>query len=206
MPSAITSRHGQPRNPVTAAAAPAQPAQRYPTITVTLRTLGPGRSWPSAKRSTNSCSVSQRRRSTSTRRAQNTMPPKPDRVIWEKVRNRAHAVTWGPCAAGTPLDSGDVDIMFPPLRYIPGQQYGGTARAPGISSTAGGTHTAEHQRALPALRASRVGAWPVVHQTFSVTVTQSGTLRVFFCYLENKSVRRWRSTLPVESLGSSLTK
>src|SRR5207244_7950564 len=196
MPSAITSRHGQPRNPVTAAAAPAQPAQRYPTITVTLRTLGPGRSWPSAKRSTNSCSVSQRRRSTSTRRAQNTMPPKPDKVILEKVRNRAHAVTRGPCAVGTSLDSGNVDIMFPPLRYIPGQQYGGTARAPGASYTTGSTHTAEHQRAL---RASRVSALPVVHQTFSVTVTQSGTLRVFFCYFENTSVRRRRATLPVES-------
>src|SRR5215813_13813661 len=113
MPSATTRRHGQPRNPVTAAAAPAQPAQRYPIITVTLRTLGPGRSCPSAKRSTNSCSVSQCWRSTSTRRAQNTMPPKPDRVIWEKVRNRAHAGTWGPWALGTLLDSGDVDIMFP---------------------------------------------------------------------------------------------
>src|SRR6266446_3305421 len=118
MPSAITSRHGQPRNPVTAAAAPAQPAQRYPTITVTLRTLGPGRSWPSAKRSTNSCSVSQHWRSTSTRRAQNTMPPKPDRVILEKVRNRAHAVTWGRCAAGRASESGGVDMLFPSLRGI----------------------------------------------------------------------------------------
>src|SRR5262249_30175770 len=123
-----TRRYGQPRNPVTAAAAPAQPAQRYPTITVTLRTLGPGRSCPSAKRSTNSCSVSQCWRSTSTRRAQNTMPPKPDRVIWEKVRNRVHAVTWGPCAAGTPLDSGDVDIMFLSLRSILGQQSLSAAR------------------------------------------------------------------------------
>src|SRR3989442_938054 len=160
MPSATTRRHGQPRNPVTAAAAPAQPAQRYPTITVTLRTLGPGRSCPSAKRSTNSCSVSQCRRSTSTRRAQNTMPPKPDRVIWEKVRNRAHAVTRGPCAAGTSLDSGDVDIMFPPLRYIPGQQCGGTARAPGASYTAGSTHTAARAARAACLACRRIAGGP----------------------------------------------
>jgi hypothetical protein len=43
-------------------------------------------------------------------------------------------------------------------------------------------------------------------QVEAIWVDSSNTSRVFFCYFENKSVRRRRSTLPVESLGSSLTK
>jgi len=52
--------------------------------------------------------------------------------------------------------------MFPSLRYIPGQQCGGTARAPGASYTAGGTHTAEHQRAARAacLACRRIAGGP----------------------------------------------
>jgi len=67
-------------NPVRAAVAPAQSANRYPTSAARLSTFGPGKSCPSARRSTNSRSVSQCRRSTNARRAQNTGLSKLDSV------------------------------------------------------------------------------------------------------------------------------
>src|SRR4030095_9993416 len=93
----ITTRHGQPKNPAAAAAAPVQPAKRYPTITVRLSTFGPGRGCPSVKKYTNSRSVSRRCRSTSPRCVQKIAPPKLDRLIREKVRNSSNALTRGLC-------------------------------------------------------------------------------------------------------------
>jgi hypothetical protein len=94
-----TTRHGQPKNPAPAAAAPVQPAKRYPTITVRLSTFGPGRSWPSDNNSTNSRSVSQRCCSTSPRRAQNNAPPKADKLMREKVTKSASLLTRGLCVS-----------------------------------------------------------------------------------------------------------
>ncbi len=92
-----TTRHGQPKNPATDAAAPVQPAKRYPNITVRLSTFGPGRSCPRVNISINSRSVIQRCRSTSSRRAQKIAPPKLDKLIREKARNNANRLTFGLC-------------------------------------------------------------------------------------------------------------
>src|SRR5713101_1910938 len=46
--------------------------------------------------------------------------PKPDRVIVEKVRHRANAVTWGTCAAGRASERGGVDMLCHALRGMAG--------------------------------------------------------------------------------------
>jgi hypothetical protein len=46
--------------------------------------------------------------------------PKPDRVLVEKVRNRANVVTWGACAAGRVSESCGVDMPCYALRGMAG--------------------------------------------------------------------------------------
>ncbi len=64
-------------------------------MTETLTMFGPGRNWHSERASVNSCSVSQRSRSTSIRCANGRTPPKPETPILRKPQNSAPDVTCG---------------------------------------------------------------------------------------------------------------
>ncbi len=64
-------------SPKNAASAPGIPRNRAPSATERLMTFGPGRNWHNAKISVNSAGPSQRRRSTTIRRAQGSTPPIP---------------------------------------------------------------------------------------------------------------------------------
>ena len=75
--SASTITSGAHSSPASAASAPRQPKKRSPMISAMLTMLGPGSTWPSDSSSRNCAGVSQRWRSTSSRCATASTPPKP---------------------------------------------------------------------------------------------------------------------------------
>ena len=65
--------------------------------------------------------------------------PKPDRVLVEKVRNRANAVTWGACAAGRVSESGGTDAIWSSWPWLLGSvcQYRALASSQRLSAMVG---------------------------------------------------------------------
>src|ERR1043166_8668265 len=91
--------------PASATAAPASPCSREPNTTAKLTMLAPGRNWPIANASLNSCAVIQRLSSTIARRAHGSTPPNPCSAIAEKAKNSSEREGFG--ADGSA--SGDCD-------------------------------------------------------------------------------------------------
>mmetsp|Transcript_39182 Transcript_39182/g.92013 ORF Transcript_39182/g.92013 Transcript_39182/m.92013 type:complete len:291 (+) Transcript_39182:295-1167(+) len=88
-PSTMTA--GAASMPASAAIAPRSPKKRSPIIIDRLTTLGPGSTCAMASASTNSSLLSQPRRSTSSRWATASTPPKPCKASRVKARNRARS-------------------------------------------------------------------------------------------------------------------
>src|SRR6185503_8993404 len=86
---ARTIRNGISISPSDAASDPERPRKRLPTMIETLTMFGPGRNCDSESTSMNSRSLSQRRCSTSIRRANGSTPPKPCMPTIRKPTNSA---------------------------------------------------------------------------------------------------------------------
>jgi len=89
--SASTMTSGAASMPPSAASAPRRPKKRSPSMRARLTTFGPGSTWPSERISTNCVFVSQRLRSTSSRCATGSTPPKPCSASRLKAKNSSVA-------------------------------------------------------------------------------------------------------------------
>src|SRR6185295_10136051 len=85
--STRTMATGGISRPASATAAPAAPCSREPNTTAKLTMLAPGRNWPIANASLNSCAVIQRLSSTMVRRAHGSTPPNPCSAMVENAAN-----------------------------------------------------------------------------------------------------------------------
>ena len=95
---------GGPSTPISASAAPGAPPMREPNTTAKLTMFGPGRNWQSENAALNSSAVTQRRSSTTMRRANGNTPPKPEIDATAKARKSSDRP--GGCgAAGGPTAS-----------------------------------------------------------------------------------------------------
>src|SRR5476651_1020237 len=97
---------GGPIKPASATAAPAAPPKREPNTTEKFTTFGPGRNCESAKASLNSSDVIQHFCSTILRRAQGSVPPKPDTETTAKARNSSDSDGRSVAGVGCAADSG----------------------------------------------------------------------------------------------------
>ena len=98
-PAASTITSGTHSSPASAAAAPRQPKKRSPIISAMLTMFGPGSTWPSDSSSRNCAGVSQRSRSTSSRCATASTPPKPCSARRLKTRKISSALRGAALAA-----------------------------------------------------------------------------------------------------------
>src|SRR5258708_5842047 len=112
----ITMATGAPTRPPTAPSPPLGPANPPPTTTTRLPLLGPGSDWHSARVSLNDSGVSQPLASTRTRRAHGSTPPKPDRPMVRKARNRSRAV------GGLDSESEGVVSIIADIRHLLAKQ------------------------------------------------------------------------------------
>src|SRR5579871_6684525 len=86
-----------PKKPATA---PRNPRKRVPRHTARFTTFAPGMNWQNANRSANSASSSHLRSSTTMRRANGSVPPKPVALALKKAEKICQQV--GICSSGSP--------------------------------------------------------------------------------------------------------
>ena len=107
--------------PARAAIAPRRPKKRSPTISDRFTTFGPGSTWPMDSSSVNSVALSQRRRSTSSRWAIGSTPPKPISASRLNAMNKAQGLAGrGAASEGTAGFEGVVSDMRR-ARHSPGR-------------------------------------------------------------------------------------